>query len=57
MVPDGLDSSWGMTASLGCTCRPIAKCRLAADDAPGPAAYRRYRTDRRPREGADEGAS
>jgi hypothetical protein len=40
-IADELDSSWGMTASLDCTCRPIAKCRLAADDAPDLAAYRR----------------
>ena len=40
-IAEELDSSWGMTASLGCTCRPIVKCRLAADDAPDLAAYRR----------------
>jgi len=39
-IADALASSWGMTASLDCTCRPIARCRLAADDAPDPADYR-----------------
>jgi uncharacterized protein len=54
-IEDEPGSYWGMTARHRCTWRPTTKCRPGADDAARLAAYRRWRTNKRSKVGADEG--